>query len=549
MRSRISRGSATLSLASLLAAGTAFASQPATGAALADSTSGSSSSTVKAAPGGVDKSEAWLVSNSKTYGGTLASDTTKVATLKDKSGRSVVLSRTTSDKIAGLESLQKGHGSGIVSFPTRAAAESYVKNEASATAMSQQFATYTIDNQATVNPWLQQVDHTKIRDTINHLSTAYPNRYYASTYGKTSAEWIRSTWASLANGRSDVTTELFTNCSDCSTQPSVMMTVKGSENPNEIVVLGGHLDSISNSGSGNSMRAPGADDDASGIATLTEVIRVALANGWKPKKTVAFAGYAAEEVGLRGSKAMAQSFKSQGKNVVGVMQLDMTNYDAGSTDMNFVGDYTNSALTQFGKNLFDTYLKPQGMTRGDWNCGYACSDHASWTNAGYPSMMPAESEMFSRLHTTGDTLANMGNTAEPSAKFAKLGLAFLGELAKTSGGTTPGPDPQPSDDVLVNGQARTGLSGESGSWKTYSIDVPAGATNLRVESVGGTGDADLYVKAGSEPTKSSWDCRPYRTGSTETCTFASPTPGKYYVSLSGYSAFSNVSLKASYTAN
>ena len=55
------------------------------------------------------------------------------------------------------------------------------------------------------------------------------------------------------------------------------------------------------------MDAPGADDDASGIATLTEVIRVALANGWKPKRTVKFMGYAAEEVGLRGSNAIAQN--------------------------------------------------------------------------------------------------------------------------------------------------------------------------------------------------------------------------------------------------
>lgn len=40
--------------------------------------------------------------------------------------------------------------------------------------------------------------------------------------------------------------------------------------------------------------------------------------------------------------------------------------------------------------------------------------------------------MFSAIHTTGDTLANMGNSAQNSAKFAQLGLAFLGEAAKTS---------------------------------------------------------------------------------------------------------------------
>lgn len=539
MRTRSFTTAAKIGLMGLVATGTVVAPQ-------ASGAGHSAPSVAQPAPGGVDRSEAWLVSPESTYGGSLASGTTRVSTLKDAAGHSFVLSRTTSDKIGGLESLHRGHGAGIVSFSSRAAAESYVRSDASNRSTAATFAAPAIDNGATVNPWLARVDDKKILDTITHLSTAYPNRYYASTTGKTSAEWIRNTWAGLATGRNDVTTQLFTDCSDCSTQPSVMMTVKGSENPDEIVVIGGHLDSISNSGSGNSMKAPGADDDASGIATLTEVIRVALADGWKPKKTVVFAGYAAEEVGLRGSKAMAQSFKAQGKNVVGAMQLDMTNYDGGSTDMNFVGDYTNRSLTQFGKDLFDTYLAPKGLTRGDWNCGYACSDHASWTSAGYPSMMPAESALFDRIHTSSDTLANMGNTAKPSANFAKLALAFLGEMAKTGGATTPTP---PSGDVLVNGQARTGLSGATGSWTTFKIDVPAGATGLKFETTGGSGDADLYVKAGSEPTTSVYDCRPYRSGNVETCSFATPRAGTYYVALRGYSAYANLSLKASYATN
>ena len=92
----------------------------------------------------------------------------------------------------------------------------------------------------------------------------------------------------------------------------MILTVQGAELPDEIVVLGAHLDSINTSGGGSTtQRAPGADDDASGIATLTEVIRISLASGWRPKRTVKFMGYAAEEVGLRGSKAIAQSFRQR----------------------------------------------------------------------------------------------------------------------------------------------------------------------------------------------------------------------------------------------
>jgi leucyl aminopeptidase len=69
--------------------------------------------------------------------------------------------------------------------------------------------------------------------------------------------------------------------------------------------------------------APGADDNASGIAVVTETLRAIIASGFKPKRTIKFIGYAAEEVGLRGSKAIAQDYKNQGLNIVGVAQFDM----------------------------------------------------------------------------------------------------------------------------------------------------------------------------------------------------------------------------------
>ena len=329
---------------------------------------------------------------------------------------------------------------GYFAFASRAEAEAFVRNDRSAQAMAGKFlAAYTIDNQATVTPWLGQVGEANIRSTISHLSTQYPNRYYASTTGRTSAEWIRNTWLGLANGRSDVSAELYTGCTTCSTQPSVILTIQGTDLPNEVVVLGAHLDSISNSGSGNAMNAPGADDDASGIATLTEVLRIAMASGYKPKRTVKFMGYAAEEVGLRGSKAIATAYQAQGVNVVAALQLDMTNYRTSSDPhVKVITDYSNAGMVQFLKDLFTAYMGGSGLNLATEACGYGCSDHASWTAAGYPSAMYHEGRLFPNLHTSGDTLANMGNSATNSVPFAKLGLAFLGEAAKTSSGTGPG---------------------------------------------------------------------------------------------------------------
>jgi serine protease len=101
--------------------------------------------------------------------------------------------------------------------------------------------------------------------------------------------------------------------------------------------------------------------------------------------------------------------------------------------------------------------------------------------------------------------------------------------------------------VLSNGVPVTGLSGAKNSAKYWTVNVPAGATNLRIEISGGTGDADMYVRLGSKPTTSTYDCRPYKAGNAEACEASAPTAGTYHIMLRAYSAYSGVTLKASYT--
>jgi len=93
--------------------------------------------------------------------------------------------------------------------------------------------------------------------------------------------------------------------------------------------------------------------------------------------------------------------------------------------------------------------------------------------------------------------------------------------------------------VLLN---KTGLSGASGSVVNYSVSAAAGT--LTVTMSGGTGDADLYVRRGSVPTTTAYTCRPYLNGNNETCTISVSSAATYYIQIRGYSAYSNVALKA-----
>jgi leucyl aminopeptidase len=294
-------------------------------------------------------------------------------------------------------------------------------------AKSALFADYSITRRDTVAPMVAMVQEKSIRDMIISLSN-FETRYYKTQTGVQSSEFIRDTWANLSKHRSDVKVELFKHPSW--PQASIVMTIEGSVKSDEIVVLGGHADSISGFWGGGS-RAPGADDNASGIATITEVIRILMETGFKPERTIQFMGYAAEEVGLLGSKDIASSYKANGKRVIGVMQLDMTlNKGTADKDIVMMSDFTNQAQNEFLGKLIDEYVKvPWGYSR----CGYGCSDHASWTAAGYPSSIPFESTMQDinrKIHTAEDTLQTAGGDATHAAKFAKLATAFVVEMAK-----------------------------------------------------------------------------------------------------------------------
>jgi len=100
--------------------------------------------------------------------------------------------------------------------------------------------------------------------------------------------------------------------------------------------------------------------------------------------------------------------------------------------------------------------------------------------------------------------------------------------------------------AMENGVTKSGLAGVRGAELRFLLDVPKGATNLKFTMSGGTGDADLYVRKNSPSTTSTYDCRPFRAGNGESCSFINPDAGPWYVMVRGYNNFSGVSLVGSH---
>jgi len=276
---------------------------------------------------------------------------------------------------------------------------------------------------AYVDTLLPYLSSQELINTITTLS-AFNTRYYTSTTGVAAANWIFDTFTKFAAGRADITVERFTHTW---AQPSIIARIKGQgPNSDELVIIGAHEDSV---GTSATARSPGADDDASGTATVLETFRVLVSNGFIPDRTVEFHTYAAEEAGLLGSQNIANTYLNRGAAVAAMLQLDMTAY--GNPPIGIINDFTHQNLTQFIRILVDVYTL---VTWTDSRCGYGCSDHASWNRAGYPSAFPFETPFGSHspfIHTANDLISTLN--FQKAIEFAKLAVGFVVELAGVGG--------------------------------------------------------------------------------------------------------------------
>lgn len=291
---------------------------------------------------------------------------------------------------------------------------------------------FTINQDALVNSTINLVNAENIKNHIQILEN-YGTRRHTTSQAQTSVQDLRTTWQGLitASGRTDLSVRTVAHTG--TTMPSLVFTINGNTAPTDFVIVGAHMDSISNTST-----APGADDDASGIATITEMIRILLDVNYKPAKTVEFMAFAAEEIGLVGSSQIANNYAATNKNVVSFVQFDMTNFKGSANDVYLTTDsYNSNDLNLFLIELMTHYNAngTHAMTYGNTICNYGCSDHYSWAQNGYDTAFPFEasfSQSNPNIHKSGDTLANMGNNANHAAKFAKLGLEFIIETAKSS---------------------------------------------------------------------------------------------------------------------
>jgi len=272
------------------------------------------------------------------------------------------------------------------------------------------------------------------RDPMENLQifTNFRTRHYLSHTGRKSQQWLLSrigqiTASGLSVGLQDRIS--LTEFPHSWGQNTIIVRIKGfSTQDDGVVIIGAHQDSTNR---WPFWAAPGADDDGSGTVAILEAYRALIIADFRPLRTVEFHWYSAEEGGLLGSRAVALDYRKRSVNVLAMSQFDMTAWVKEGTreEVGVITDFTDDRLTTFGMGLIETYLDiPHTKTK----CGYACSDHASWRLAGYPSAFFMESSTENAnpyRHTAKDRIDISGEFSFTHLlEFSKLAVAFAIEL-------------------------------------------------------------------------------------------------------------------------
>lgn len=214
---------------------------------------------------------------------------------------------------------------------------------------------------------------------------------------------------------------------DPSFGPNVIAELPGTSLPDEVVMVGAHLDSIVN-GDPNA-RSPGADDNASGSAAVLEIARIL--SQYEFERTIRFAWWSAEEFQLAGSDNYALRMASAGENIVAYVNTDMNSYRAPGDplSMTYITNDSTVSLMNTLIQATNTYLPTLAVTTGPISGG--TSDHRAFFRAGFPAAFPFEDAVqFSPfIHTPNDDVGVSANDFEQSRLITQSITAGIACLA------------------------------------------------------------------------------------------------------------------------
>jgi len=189
---------------------------------------------------------------------------------------------------------------------------------------------------------------------------------------------------------------------------NVIGEIKGSQYPNEIMIVGGHLDSWD--------LGDGSHDDGAGCVQSMDVLRLLKTTGYRPKRTIRVVLFMNEENGLRGGNKYAEMAQSKSENHVFALESDA----GGFTPRGFSFDCSDANLERVNgwKKLFEPYLIHM------FEKGFSGADIGPLKNEGIvlAGLRPDSQRYFVHHHAENDTFEHVNK------RELELGAASMASL-------------------------------------------------------------------------------------------------------------------------
>ena len=334
-----------------------------------------------------------------------------------------------------------------------------------------------------VTDMISLVSESNINTTVQTLQD-FGTRYAFSENCSLSAEWLYSKFSEYG-----LWTEYDYFNYENYTLKNVVGTMNGTSD--NIYIISAHYDSINSkdeikSTDDYSASAPGADDDASGVAAVLECARIM--SNYRFNATIRFVAFSAEEQGLIGSKHYAEKMKNNNEKIVADIQLDMIGY--GNDSIDIVANHESEWIAETMENVSVNYEIGLDVNKVV-NPDFKCSDHASFWNNGYSAVClienatPGETNPY--FHSKNDTIEKLNFTL--IRKTTQMCITTLSVLANLSLPDLTVSDIKFSDEKVEEGEMigimvtiyNTGKIDVKGEAKFYCDNIIIGSKDVYVE--------------------------------------------------------------------
>ena len=305
--------------------------------------------------------------------------------------------------------------------------------KASLPKLTRDFPQVTEEN-PTIREMLDQVNMDSLEATVQHLQD-YGLRLWNTDNAFAASDWIASRMLALGLEVEQQPFYASTWLGSGNAAPNVIGIQRGTKYPDTYVVCGSHFDSFSWEAFGGSGLAPGADDNATGVASVLESARIMTQ--YEFEYSIIYCAYGCEEMGLYGSEAYASRCQEQGMDIIGYFNNDMNGYLNPGDQIHIDCIYPNSVepIGTYYMNVGEVYYPELPIRHVNFNEGD--SDHTSFNNHGYMGIYPFEDyENYSPyIHTPDDVIGTSVTSFEMSQQYCQMNIACLAEIANPVGET------------------------------------------------------------------------------------------------------------------